>query len=154
MTSPLIEPTPVTWILVVFGGIMLLPLLAAQLVILLKPGGQLARNILIGKDEQWRDRTHFRLAYGCAWADWLIVLPFAAIGSIVVLQGYPWGYVLWAAAGAITLYINVVFWFVEREYVLPAFGALAYYTYYWGFFVLWGVATLVYSVLRLAGFSL
>ena len=140
-----------TWMLVIFGAITLVPLVLAQLVILLKPDSQLARNILIGKDEQWRDRTHFRTAYGCAWADWLIMVPLAAVGSIAVVHGQSWGYVLWAAAGAISLYINVILWFVERQFALPAFGPLAYFTYYWGFFVLWGAAALGYAVLRLAG---
>jgi hypothetical protein len=153
MNNQLIEPTLVTWLLVLTGAITLLPLVLAQLVILIKPDSQLARNLLVGKNEQWRDKTHFRSAYGCAWADWLIMLPLAVVGSIAVVQGYPWGYVLWAAAGAISLYINVVLWFVEREYVLPAFGQLAYYTYYWGFFVLWGAAALGYAVVRLGGFD-
>lgn len=153
MTAPLIEPTLITWILVMFGAITLLPLVLAQLLILLKPDSRRARNILIGRDEEWRDKTHFRSAYGCAWADWLIMAPLAVVGSIAVVQGLHWGYVLWAAAGAISLYINVVLWFVEREFVLPAFGPLAYYTYYWGFFVLWGTAALGYAMLRLAGFN-
>lgn len=142
-----------TWILVIFGAVTLVPLVLAQLLMLINPESQLARNILIGKDEQWRDRTHFRLAYGCAWADWLITVPLSVVGSIAVVQGQLWGYVLWAAAGTLSLYVNVVLWFVEREFVLPAFGPLAYYTYYWGFFVVWGGAALGYAVLRLAGLA-
>jgi len=49
------------------------------------------------------------------------------------------------------VYINIIFWFSERAYVYPAQGPLAYYTYYWGFFVYWGVAVVAYAVLRLAG---
>ena len=97
------EPTVVTWILIIFGAITILPLLFAQLVILLKPDGELARDILIGKGEDWRDKTHFRSAYGFAWADWMLLFPLITSGSIGVLYGHAWAYVLWAAAGTTSL---------------------------------------------------
>ena len=147
----MLPPTAVTWILVIFGLVTLAPLVLAQLTILLSPNGQRAKDVLVAKGEDWRDRTHFRSAYGYAWADWVLVVPLAASGSAGVLLGHAWGYLLWAAAGAISLYINIVLWFVEREYVYPSRGPLAYYTYYWGFFVLWGAAALAYAALRLGG---
>ena len=42
---------------------------------------------------------------------------------------------------------------MEKEYVYPSRGALAYYSYYWGFFVYWGLAAVVYAVLRLTEVS-
>ncbi len=68
-----------------------------------------------------------------------------------MLLGQAWGDALWAASGAISVYVSIILWFTEREYVYPAQGALLYYTVYWGFFVYWGVAALVYAALRLAG---
>ncbi len=145
------EPTVVTWTLVAFGAITLAPLLFAQLTILVDPEGQRAKDVLVAKGEDWRNRTHFRFAYGCAWADWSLLVPLFVAGSIGVLAGHAWGYSLWGAAGAISLYINIILWFMEREYVYPSRGPLAYYTYYWGFFVLWGAAALGYAAVRLAG---
>ena len=147
----MLHPTFVTWILVIFGAVTLLPLLLAQLIILVQPHGQRAKDILVAKGEDWRDRTHFRSAYGCAWADWMFLVPLVLFGSIGVLLGQVWGYVLWGAGGAISLYINIVLWFMEREHVYPSRGPLAYYTYYWGFFVLWGALALGYATLRLVG---
>ncbi len=154
MISQFLEPTMLTWVLVVFGGITVSPLVVAQLSILLRPDSQRTRDILIGRGDQWRDRTHFRSAYGFAWADWVLFVPLGVAGSAGVLLGRPWGYVLWAAAGTISLYANVVLWFMEKEYVYPSRGPLVYYTYYWGFFVLWGAAALGYSALRLSGITL
>jgi hypothetical protein len=145
-----LRPTLLTWILVGFGAVTLAPLLLAQLVILVDPHGQKAKDILVAKGEDWRDKTHFRSAYGCAWADWLLLVPLFISGTIGVLLGHAWGYVLWAAAGTISLYINIVLWFLEKEYVYPSRGPVAYYTYYWGFFVLWGAAALAYAALRLS----
>jgi hypothetical protein len=151
MRPEVLSPTIATWVLVLFGAVTLAPLVVAQLTLLVRPHGRRAKDLLIARGEDWRDRTHFRLAYGMAWADWIVVVPFAVSGSIGVIQGQAWGYVLWAAAGAISLHINIVLWFVEREYVYPSRGPLAYYTYYWGFFVVWGALALVYAVLRLGG---
>ncbi len=149
----MLRPTLVTWILIIFGLITCGPLLYAQLVMLLQPHSQKTKNILIGKDEDWRDRSHFKSAYALAWADWIFFMPVFIAGIIGVLLGQVWGYALFAVAGAIALYINVFLWFFEREYVYPAVGPLAYYTYIWGNFVYWGGATLVYSLLRQNGIS-
>lgn len=146
----MLAPTPVTWLLVLFGLITCLPLFFAQLIILRTPKGQKAKDVLIGKGEEWRDHTHFRSAYGMAWADWILWLPLLALGSTGVLLGAVWGYVVWAGAGAISLYINVVLWFLEKEYVYPSVGPLRYFTYFWGFFVYWGGLAVFYSILRLA----
>lgn len=149
----MLEPTIVTWIIIIFGVITCGPLLYAQLVILLQPGGQKAKDILIGKGDEWRDKTHFKSAYALAFADWIFFLPAFAAAIIGVLLGEIWGYVLFAIAGAISLYINIFLWFFEREYVYPAVGPLAYYTYIWGNFIYWGIAALIYSLLRLNGIT-
>jgi hypothetical protein len=78
------------------------------------------------------------------------LLPLLAAGSIGVMLGHVWGYLLWAASGAISVYVSIILWFSEREYVYPMAGPLVYYTYLWGFFVYWGVSAVVYTILRLA----
>ena len=148
------QPTLVTWVLVVFGVLTLVPLIWAQLSMLIRPDSQETRRLIIGEGEDWRDKTHIRLALGSAWADWLFLVPLFAAGSIGVLLGQAWGYVLFAAAGACSLYINIILWFTEKEYVYPARGPFRYFTYYWGFFVYWGALALAYSVLRISGLEL
>jgi len=146
------QPTFVTWVLAVFGAVFVfLPILYSQVLMAFRPRSQKARNIIIGKGEDWRDKTHFRMSYGAAWADLIILLPLLAAGNIGVLLSQGWGYVLWAVSGAISVYISIILWFSEREYVYPSKGALAYYTIYWGFFMYWGIAVMAYVVLRLAG---
>lgn len=145
------EPTLVTWILVIFGILIDLPLGYGQLLLIKDPHGQKTKDLVIGKGEDWRDKTHLKFAYGAAWADWLLVFPILIAGSIGVLLGTYWGYMLWISAGSIGLYINIILWFLEREYVYPAWGPLVYYTFYWGFYVYWGLAVLIYGLLRITG---
>jgi hypothetical protein len=147
----MLEPTILTWILVVFGFVFIfLPILYAQLLVVRNPHSQKTKNIVIGKNQDYRDKTHLKMTVGLAWADLIIWLPLLLVGSIGVLLGHSWGYILWALSGAISVYINIKLWFSEREYVYPTAGPLVYYTYLWGFFVYWGIAVVAYSVFRLS----
>jgi hypothetical protein len=148
------ESTIVTWILIIFGIFTIGPLLYAQQIMLRKPHSQEAKTWLIGKGEEWRDNTHFKSAYAGAVADWMFFIPVFIGGIIGIFLNQSWGYVLFGVAGAISLYINIFLWFLEREYVYPAVGPVAYYTYIWGNFVYWGLATLLYSLLRLNGMTI
>jgi hypothetical protein len=147
----MLGPTTITWILVVFGFVfILLPLLYAQLLVVLNPQSRKTKDIIIGKNQDYRDKTHVRMTLGLAWADLLFLLPILLAGSIGVILGQTLGYILWAASGAISVYVSIKLWISEREYVYPAAGPLVYYTYLWGFFVYWGIAAVIYSVYRLA----
>ena len=85
------QPTIVTWSLVLFGLVTLIPLMAAQSSMLINPDGEKTRDMIIGKGENWRDKTHFKLARGGAWADWLLLTPLFLVGSAGMLLGNPWG---------------------------------------------------------------
>jgi hypothetical protein len=148
------EPTTVTWILIIFGLVTCAPLLYANLVMILRPESQQTRTLLIGKGEDWRDTSHFKSQFALARVDWIIFVPILAGGIIGIVLARSWGYVLFGVAGAIQLYINVFLWFFEKEYVYPAQGPLAYFTYYWGNFIYWGAAAMVYSLLRLNGIEI
>ena len=143
------KPTLITWGIGIFGVITFLPLLVAQLIMLLKPHGKRSRDLLIGKGEDWRDKTHFKSALAFAWADWLLFFPLLISGYFGVFMGQFWGYVIWITIGFISIYFSIVFWIMEKEYTYPSCGWLSYYTYYWGFFLYWGVVAIIYSVIHL-----
>ena len=148
------EPTLFTWILIVFGIVTCAPLLVAQTLILVNPRGKKAKDILIGKGEEWRNETHFKSAYGLAIADWIIFVPVFIGGIIGIILCEQWGYLLFSIAGAIQLYVNTFLFFLEKEYVYPKLGALKYYTYYWGNFMYWGIVALLYGILRIIGLEI
>ena len=148
------QPTYVTWVLVIFGFITHGALFAIYSVFLRDPQSEKSKDLMNGKGRDWRDKTHLNLNIGFAKADWLFFAPLFVSGSIGVLLGVSWGYLLFGAAGACSLYINIILWFTEKDHVYPALGPLRYYTYYWGFFVYWGALALAYSVARVSGFDL
>ena len=143
--------TLIGWILIGFGMITFIPLLMAQLTILIDPKGQRAKDILIGKGEEWRNETHFKFSYGAAIADWLIFFPIFILAIIGMIVLKPWGYLLLSIAGTIQIYINTILWFTEKKYVYPNLGPWKYYTYFWGNFMYWGVGALIYGILKIAG---
>ena len=49
---------------------------------------QKAKDIITGKGEDWRDKTHFRMCRVTARADLVVWLPLMAAGSIGVLLGH------------------------------------------------------------------
>lgn len=150
----MLEPTIVSWVLIIFGIITCAPLLYANLIMIFRPESEQTKALLIGQGEHWRDRSHFKSQFALARVDWMIFAPIMAGGVIGIMLARPWGYVLFGIAGSIQLYINVFLWFFEKEYVYPSQGPLAYYTYFWGNFVYWGSAAMVYSVLRLNGIEI
>lgn len=139
------KPTIYTWILAIFGVITFLPLITAQFIMLLKPNSRQAKDLIIAKGKEWRDQTHYRSALAFAWADILVILPLLILSLIGVFSGQLWGYTIWLALGILSIYFSILFWVLEKSYTYSAVGWLAYYTYFWGFFLYWGVGAVLYS---------
>ena len=145
----MIQPTVFTWIIAVFGAITFLPLFGAQLLMILNPRSKIAKDLIIGKGEEWRDETHFKSARAFAWADWLVIFPLFTVALVGVFSGKVWGYYLWIALGFLSIYFSILLWVLEKKYTYPSIGWFAYYTYFWGFFLYWGSGALVYSFIQL-----
>ena len=145
----MIEPTITTWIIALFGSVIFIILTGANLSLIINPDSNKAKDIFIGKGEEWRDKTHKKSALAFAWGDLLIIFPLLIAGLIGVFTGKVWGYILWIVLGTFAIYFSIVFWVLEKEYTYPANGALAYYTYIWGFYLYWGIAAVIYSILRI-----
>ena len=138
-----------TWIIAIVSLLTFLPLLGAQLLMLLKPHDRKTKDLIIGKGAEWRDNTHFKSALAFAWGDWLVIFPLLIVGNIGALMGHEWGFIIWTALGVLSVYFSILFWVLEKEYTYPLVGQLAYYTYFWGMFLYWGIAAIVYSLIVL-----
>jgi len=146
----MIEPTIVTWIIAIFGVITFFPFFVVQLLMILRPNSQKTKDIIIGKGEDWRDKTHFKSALSFAWADLIIILPLYILGTIWVFNSQLWGYVIWISLGILSIYFSIIFWVLEKEYTFKSVGWIAYFTYIWGFFLYWGLGSIIHSVIQLS----
>lgn len=139
-----------SWFILLFGLITFIPLLLAQLMMIFYPHHPKTKEFMIGKGEQWRDKSHFKSAYSLALVDWILFFPLFIVALIGLWSSYWWGYLTLMMAGSIQLYVNIFLFFFEREYVYPAMGPLKYYTYIWGNFMLWGVVACVYGIVKIS----
>ena len=146
----MLPPTPATWALVLVGMVFLFPVITyVQIKVITAPRSRKTEALWMGKGGRWRDETQVEYAIGTAWADLISWLPMSVAGSIGSLLGHPWGYGLLIGSGTIAVYINTIYWFSERKYLLPIRGALAYYTYEWGAWMVWGIVVVIYAAFRL-----
>ena len=143
------QPTVFTWILAAASMLTFLPLMGAQLLVLARPNHRKTKDLIIGKGGEWRDNTHYKSARAFAWADWLVIFQLLVAGNIGTLSGQLWGYVIWMSLGVLSVYFSILFWVMEKEYTFPICGWLAYYTYFWGLFLYWGITAIVYSLIVL-----
>ncbi|MHC4536119.1 MAG: hypothetical protein ACYS6K_19380 [Planctomycetota bacterium] len=85
------QPTLVTWFLIVFGVITIGTASYIYLVFLRDPHSQKSKDLMLGKSRDWRDKTHFRLELGFAWIDLLFLVPLFVSGCVGMLISQPWG---------------------------------------------------------------
>lgn len=143
------ELSTITWIIIVFGTLIHLPLFYAQILMAKDPNSQKTKDILIGPGEDWRDSSNMEFSLGFAWADLVLYGPVLLFGTIGVFMETTWGYMLYSAAGLMAVYFSIVFWFAERKYALSKNGPIMYFTFYWGFFLYWGITAFIFSLLKI-----
>ena len=146
----MLKPTLLTWILSIAGIILYLPAVYIQVLALVRPHDQKTKNLLVGKNEDYHDKTYFLFCQGTAWADLGIQISFVLIGCVTVLFGYLWAYMIWFAGAFITIYIHLVLIFVEGKHITKKMGFLAFFTYAWGLWFYWSIIVVIYSFVRMA----
>ncbi|MBD3181870.1 hypothetical protein GF312_06235 [Candidatus Poribacteria bacterium] len=58
----MLEPTLLTWMLSIAGIILYLPAVYIQVLAIAKPHDQRTKNLLVGKNEDYHDKTYFHSA--------------------------------------------------------------------------------------------
>ena len=127
------DVTPMTWI-VAIGGLALIALLGgAELVALVRPRSEWTiANIYGGSPDATDPTAYFAFNQGLAWADTVFWAPLQIMGSIGMLLGERWGFL-------IALVASVPFWYTA----IPIFmwdrdlGFRKPTAYYW--VVVWGI---------------
>ncbi len=143
------EVTTLTRIVAV-GGLLIMGLLVGvQLVAVFRPRAEWTiRNVYGGDPKRTDPRAYFAFNQGQAWADSFFWGPIQIGGSIGMLFGERWGFLL-ALMGSIPfLYTAILIYIWDRDMGVRK-NTLTYWVVIWGMFPAFGTVELVYCLARL-----
>jgi hypothetical protein len=140
--------TPMTWV-VALAGLVLIGLLAAvQLVAVLRPRAKWTIDNVYGGDPSATDPTaYFAFNQGLAWADPLFWAPIQIAGSVGMLVGERWGFLLALMASVPFWYTAILLYHWDRA--LRFRKPTVTYWITWGIWPVFGVLEGVYCFVRL-----
>lgn len=143
------EATALTWI-VALGGLALIGLLGgAELIALINPRGSWTIKNVYGGDPSTTDpRAYFAFNQGYAWADVAFWAPIQIGGSVGMLLGERWGFLLALVASVPFWYTAIPIFIWDRDMRFRQ-NTLTYWVFVWGIFPAYGVLETVYCFIRL-----
>ena len=143
------EVTASTWIVAVAGFLVTAVLLSAQLVAVFNPRGEWTiKNVYGGTPESTDPKAYFAFNQGYAWADSLFWLPLQVAGSVGMLLGDRWGFLLALIASVPFWYSAIPIFIWDRDMGFRE-KTVVYWVFVWGMFPAFGVLEMVYCFVRL-----
>lgn len=143
------EVTVLTWIVGVSGLLIMGLLLALQLVAVIHPRGVwTVRNVYGGTPESTDPKAYFAFNQGYAWADTIFWAPIQITGSIGMLMGHRWGFLL-ALMGSVPFLYSAITIFIWDHDMGFRQNTLVYWVFVWGMFPIFGAVEMVYCFARL-----
>ena len=143
------DVTPLTWI-IALGGLVLIGLLGAlQLVAALRPRAAWTIENVYGGDPSATDPTaYFAFNQGFAWADPFFWAPLQIAGSVGMLMGERWGFLLALAASVPFWYTAIQFYIWDRDLGFRQ-KTFSYWVLIWGMWPAFGILEGIYCFARL-----
>jgi len=143
------EVTVLTWIVGV-AGLLIMGLLAAlQLAAVIKPRGEwVVRNVYGGDPTSTDPKAFFAVNQGYAWADTLFWGPIQIAGSIGMLLGHRWGFLLALIGSVPFCYTAITIFIWDRDMGFRQ-NTFVYWVFVWGMFPAFGLFEMVYCFARL-----
>ena len=143
------EVRAATWVVAILGLVIMGLLGGLQLVAVLRPRSAWTIDNVYGGNPETTDPTaYFAFNQGYAWADAIFWAPLQIAGSIGMILGYRWGFLL-------ALVASVPFW----DTAIPIFiwdrdlgyrkNTFTFWAFVWGMFPAFGILDGVYCFVRL-----
>ena len=142
--------TPFTWIVSIAGLLIMGLLFALQFVALLRPRGEWTLKNVYGSTPIGTDpRAYFAFNQGLAWGDVVFWGPIQIAGSVGMLLGQRWGFLLALMGSVPFMYtaITLFVWDRDMEFRRKSFE---YWVVAW-MFPVFGLVEAVYCFARLTG---
>ena len=145
------EVTLFTWI-VGFAGLLLMSLLfVLQFIAVLRPKAEWTLKNVYGSDPIGTDpRAFFAFSQGMAWADVTFWGPLQIAGSLGMLLGHRWGFLLALMGSMPFIYTAITIFIWDRDMGFRQ-NTFKYWVVVWGMFPAFGIVEAVYCFIRLVG---
>lgn len=141
--------TPITWAVAMTGLLLMAMLVVLQFVALLKPrSAWTIRYVYGGSPDKTDPKAYFAFNRGFAIADTVFWGPLQFAGSIGMLMGERWGFLLALIASVPFWYTAVLFYVWDRDLGFRQ-DTFLYWVFVWGVFPVFGVVEMVYCFVRL-----
>ena len=145
------DVTPLTWIVAVSGLVLILLLAALQLTAVLKPhDAWTIDNVYGGRPDATDPTAYFAFNQGMAWADVFFWAPLQVAGSVGMLLGERWGFLLALVASVPFWYTAITIFVWDRDLAFRQ-STVMYWVVVWAMWPAFGVVEGVYCFVRLLG---
>ena len=145
------EVTAATWAIALIGLVLMSLLAVLQLVALVRPRARWTiDNVYGGSPDDTDPDAYFAFNRASAWADPFLLAPLQIGGSIGMLLGERWGFLLALMASVPFWYSAVFFYIWDRDLGFRR-NTFSYWVLTWGMWPVFGVVEGVYCFVRLVG---
>lgn len=143
------EVTVLTWIVGIAGLVIMGILFSLQLIAVMRPRAEWTIKNVYGADPGSTDpKAFFAVNQGYAWADVAFWGPLQIAGSIGMLLGFRWGFLLGLIGSVPFVYSAITIFIWDRDMGFRK-NTLTYWVVIWGMFPAFGVVEMVYCFARL-----
>ncbi len=143
------DVTPLTWIVAVTGLLLIGLLGTLQFVAVIRPRAEwTVKNVYGGDPDRTDPKAYFAFNQGSAWADPFFWAPLQVAGSIGMLLGERWGFLL-ALAASVPFWYTAIFFFIWDRDLGFRENTFTYWVIIWGMWPVFGVVEGVYVFVRL-----
>jgi hypothetical protein len=143
------DVTVFTWIVAVAGLVIIGILGSLQFIAVLRPRSEWTiENVYGGSAENTDPTAYFAYNQGWAWADTFFWVPLQVAGSVGMLLGERWGFLLALMASVPFWYTAISIFIWDRDMGFRE-NTLFYWVVVWGMFPAFGILESVYTFIRL-----
>jgi len=141
--------TPLTWAVAMTGLLLMTLLMTLQFTALLRPrSAWTVKNVYGGNPDTTDPKAYYAFNQGFVLADAVFWSPLHVAGSIGMLLGERWGFLLALIASVPFWYSAIPIYVWDRDMGFRQ-NTFTYWVLVWGVFPLFGVIEMVYCFVRL-----
>jgi hypothetical protein len=144
-----VEVTVLTWIVAIVGLVLMGLLASLQFAAVLNPRGKWTiKNVYGGSPEATDPTAYFAFNQGYAWADAVFWAPLQIAGSVGMLLGQRWGFLVALVASVPFWYTAIPIFIWDRDLGFRQ-NTFTYWVFVWGIFPVFGLLEGAYCLVRL-----